>query len=283
VPFGPGVVRPAPISASLPQNAPTEQEILEHMMAGGQPPRQPEPLAPKLPALPPALAQYLASCPLNTDLLARPEAEQLILGINSGNITLDNLLHQLSNPGLQQRQRDLLLSVLKLRTLGPDPRRGAAGPARSLPPPLAPHLAPAPQPAGGDPLQLPARVSPLMFPPGAGPAAHLSVSPAPQAARVPSPQEMTVLTQQIMQQALIKRKLEEQKENYRRRQGDEPGPGLAQVRRPHGLCLDAVNDAPPRRLRPTPPHSPSRRHRCCARLLPTGRTLTRGCRAWCRS
>jgi hypothetical protein len=30
---------------------------------------------------------------------------------------------------------------------------------------------------------------------------------------------MTVLTQQIMQQALIKRKLEEQKENYRRREG----------------------------------------------------------------
>ena len=31
---------------------------------------------------------------------------------------------------------------------------------------------------------------------------------------------MTVLTQQIMQQALINRKLEEQKENYRRRQGE---------------------------------------------------------------
>lgn len=79
------------------------------------------------------------------------------------------------------------------------------------------------------PGQTPAsRVSPLMFPPGTGAGAtpgHLSISPAPQQARVPSPQEMTVLTQQIMQQALIKRKLEEQKENYRKKHGDQPMPG----------------------------------------------------------
>ena len=31
---------------------------------------------------------------------------------------------------------------------------------------------------------------------------------------------MTVLTQQILQQALIKKKLEEQKENYRKKQGE---------------------------------------------------------------
>merc|ERR1719318_1868122 len=67
------------------------------------------------------------------------------------------------------------------------------------------------------------------------PPTHLSVSPPPppagppppQQARVPSPQEMTVLTQQIMQQALIKRKLEEQKENFRRRQGDSEPPTSA--------------------------------------------------------
>ena len=48
----------------------------------------------------------------------------------------------------------------------------------------------------------------------------LSVSPAPpggpgQPQRVPSPQELVYHAQQIMQNALIKRKLEEQKENYR--------------------------------------------------------------------
>ena len=44
----------------------------------------------------------------------------------------------------------------------------------------------------------------------------LSVSPAPQQPqRIPSPQELVFHAQQIMQNALIKRKLEEQKENYR--------------------------------------------------------------------
>jgi hypothetical protein len=47
-------------------------------------------------------------------------------------------------------------------------------------------------------------------------------------------QEMTVLTQQIMQQALIKRKLEEQKENYRRRQG-EPARQVSTVHGEVGL------------------------------------------------
>lgn len=219
VPFGPGVVRPSPISAGLPQNAPTEQEILEHMMSGGGQ-RAPPKVQHKMPPLPPALTAYLANHPLNTELLARPEAEQLILGLNSGTITVENILQQLGNPGLQQRQRDLLLSVLKIRTHGPS---GRAGPP-NLPPQLS-RLSPVPS----DPLMLlpqgnsaPSRVSPLMFTAGPPTGGHLSVSPVPQAARVPSPQEMTVLTQQIMQQALIKRKLEEQKENFRRRQGEDP-------------------------------------------------------------
>ena len=59
-----------------------------------------------------------------------------------------------------------------------------------------------------------------MFPPG--PPGHLSISPTANQQRVPSPQEMTVLTQHIMQQALIKKKLEEQRENFRKRHGDAP-------------------------------------------------------------
>merc|ERR1719300_1318044 len=238
VPFGPGVVRPSPISASLPSNAPTEQEILEHMMASGQhqqqhggsilgnqmqqraipPPKKQAP--PKSSALPPPLVEYLASVPLNTELLARPEADQLMHGLNSGNITVEHLVHQLNNPGVNHRQRDLLLSVLKVRSLGP-----RAGLPQGLPPnhqqgqQLANHgQQHAQQQAtagnhanhGGLPPPLAAQMA--------------RVSPAPQAARVPSPQEMTMLTQHIMQQALIKRKLEEQKENFRRRQGDEGHP-----------------------------------------------------------
>merc|ERR1719180_694773 len=260
VPFGPGVVRPSPISASLPSNAPTEQEILEHVMASGQHQQQqmqrvvPPPKKPTLPkssALPPPLVEYLASVPLNTELLARPEADQLMHGLNSGNITMEHLVHQLNNPGVNHRQRDLLLSVLKVRSLGPraglpqglPPNHGQQGlphhgqhaqQQQGLPPPLAPQMARvSPVPQQPDPMMLLAqqggagpasRVSPLMFPPSG----HLSVSPAPQAARVPSPQEMTMLTQHIMQQALIKRKLEEQKENFRRRQGDDGLPQLSQ-------------------------------------------------------
>ena len=49
----------------------------------------------------------------------------------------------------------------------------------------------------------------------------MSPSPATLAAasgRVPSPQELMVHTQQIMQNALIKRKLKEQEDSYRKRQ-----------------------------------------------------------------
>ena len=65
------------------------------------------------------------------------------------------------------------------------------------------------------------RVSPMLLGVGsqAGSKNTLSVSPVPGPhQRVPSPQELVIHTQQIMQNALIKRKLEEQKENYRRRQ-----------------------------------------------------------------
>merc|ERR1719319_541069 len=154
----------------------------------------------------PVLAESLSNTPLNTEVLALPEAEQVIRGLNSGNITVEQLVQQLANPALAQRQRDLILSVLKLRSLG---ARG-----QGLPPPMPQQMARvSPVPQQADPMMLlpqgvpgpAARVSPLMFPPGAPPP-HLSVSPAPQAARVPSPQEMTMLTQHIMQQALIKRK-----------------------------------------------------------------------------
>jgi len=233
VPFGSSVIRPSPLPASLPQNALTEQDILEQMISTSS--HAPSPMlrtggGPPLPPLPPAVMQFLAAHPVNTELLNRPEAEQLMLGLNSGNITLENILQQLSNPALQQRQRDLLLSVLKVKTMGGVGRVGVPVPT------MVPRLSPMPV-VGGPELS---RVSPTPGPtPGLMQAGnHLSVSPVPghPNARVPSPHEMTVLTQHIMQQALIKRKLEEQKENYRKRQGDDgvpsgesPMPGAVQL------------------------------------------------------
>jgi hypothetical protein len=72
----------------------------------------------------------------------------------------------------------------------------------------------------------------------------LSVSPAPPGQqRIPSPQELVYHTQQIMQNALIKRKLEEQKENYRKRQeGQQTMPMLPNER--SNSDLKAGTDSP---------------------------------------
>merc|ERR550519_2244080 len=248
-PSVPGLVKPAPLPAVIPPNAPTEQEILEGLMGGRKanghraPPRPPQQSM-----ISPQLSQYLTRMPLNRELLSRPEADHLMMGLNNGTITVDNLVQQLNNTALQQRQRDLLLNVLKLKTMAPPQLPRSGGPPQQFGPP---HLtvssvggqrgtSPLPDPLQNMILQQQqavqaARVSPLMFPhSNPAPGGHnatlagghnaalavspvgnsarsaLSVSPVPTTQRVPSPQEMTIITQQIMQQALIKRKLEEQ-------------------------------------------------------------------------
>merc|ERR1719319_2179265 len=77
VPYGPGhpgIVRPSRISASLPQNAPTEQEVLDHMMSGHMQRVVPKKAAPKPPALPPVLAEYLANPSVLRGVLERYSA-----------------------------------------------------------------------------------------------------------------------------------------------------------------------------------------------------------------
>ncbi len=79
------------------------------------------------------------------------------------------------------------------------------------------------QAAAGGRGQLPATspTAPSATSPGVDPAKsnNLAVSPVSGVnQRVPSPQEMAIHAQQILQNALIKRKLKEQEENYRRRQ-----------------------------------------------------------------
>jgi len=218
--YPPIVVRPTPLGG-LPLNAPTEQDILEGNRGGSRMG------AARLPMIPPQLMQFLEHYQLNPEVLKRQETEHLMNNVNNGNFPLDNLVAQLSNPKLHPQQRDLVLTVLKLKTLQqqqppPPPPSFQQPPANSLQalfaaaPPTTMRASPSEQHlsqpgAGGPP-----RVSPLMFSGGYNP--HLSVSPQPQNQRVPSPQEMTVLTQQILQQALIKKKLEEQKENYRKKQ-----------------------------------------------------------------
>ncbi|XP_047538504.1 eukaryotic translation initiation factor 4E transporter-like isoform X5 [Vanessa atalanta] len=121
------------------------------------------------------------------ELLQRPEAQAIIHGLKAGEITVQHLMQQLGNPGLQSRHRELLLTIL--RTHQQRQQMGGS--------PLPPHLVVPP------PHHQPLRLSPLP---------HSGVP-----ARIPSPRELAAHTQSIMQGALIKKKLEEQRENYRRR------------------------------------------------------------------
>lgn len=70
-----------------------------------------------------------------------------------------------------------------------------------------------PQPQQQQPSQVQQQPNPALM----KSANNLAVSPTSGQQRIPSPQELVYHTQQIMQNALIRRKLEEQKENYRKR------------------------------------------------------------------
>ncbi len=92
---------------------------------------------------------------------------------------------------------------------------------------------PQPQQLGGRPPVSPSATatSPgIEMPGGPGKSGqNLAVSPIPGVnKRVPSPQEMAIHAQQIMQNALIKRKLKEQEENFRRRH-EQDGGGVGPV------------------------------------------------------
>ena len=108
--------------------------------------------------------------------------------------------------------------------------KGAFGPELAGPPQQRPpHLHP---PPSMHETGMTSGMSPTSPTPSA--AKNLSVSPnAADQHRVPSPQEMAIHAQQIMQNALIKRKLEEQKENYRRRHEHEQMRVKAGTESPH--------------------------------------------------
>ncbi|XP_028167602.1 transcriptional regulator DEF1-like [Ostrinia furnacalis] len=130
------------------------------------------------------------------ELLQRPEAQALVHGLKAGEITVQHIMQQLSNPGLQSRHRDVLLTILRLQ----HQRQMGGSPLPSVGVGAAPHLVVPPH-------HQPLRLSPLPHP------SEYNGVPA----RIPSPRELAAHTQSIMQGALIKKKLEEQRENYRRR------------------------------------------------------------------
>ncbi|KAH1011176.1 hypothetical protein HUJ04_000599 [Dendroctonus ponderosae] len=151
------------------------------------------------------------------ELLSRPEAQAILQGLKRGEITIQHLYQQIANPALQPRHRDMLVTILTLHgnsaSYGPSPR--------VLSPAPVPHHLYAPQ-QPGQMQQQQLRVSPLqpnaycVSPIMATSPNHLAVPAIHQ--RIPSPRELQLHTQNILHRALIKKKLEEQTENFRKKQ-----------------------------------------------------------------
>jgi len=197
------------------------------------------------------MLELIHQAPLNVEVLKRPEAQSLQACVERGGVAPNLLLHQFIHGNLGHYQREVLLNVLKVVQtkggLGPVPS-GPGGPGGPLGPPRPNQQQPPPPQAhqkASHPLlpQAPPQPQPQVRPKSGSPEADqlmmlmqqahqqqqensrntLAVSPSPAtlaaaSGRVPSPQELMVHTQQIMQSALIKRKLKEQEDSYRKRQ-----------------------------------------------------------------
>lgn len=152
------------------------------------------------------------------EILKRPEAQALLHGVARGEVSQHNLWQQLTNPATAQPHREILTSVLS--TINTSPRV------------VSPNILIQPSPAGV-PILPPATVPPTAAVVAAAAAANsanllfqhhskqqMRLSPLPNGMpqRIPSPRELQYHTQSIMQNALIRKKLEEQRENYRKRQ-----------------------------------------------------------------
>lgn len=163
------------------------------------------------------------------------------------------LIQQLNNPNVNQRDREILLTVLSHF----NPGAAAATPTppeNSMPHPIMPNNVnifshifllfffhsiklkkisllfqlPVPNTNMAPNMQTPnnAALSPDMLrqlylqAAVTGSKQQLRISPLPNGIpqRIPSPRELQFHTQSIMQNALIKKKLEEQRENFRKRQ-----------------------------------------------------------------
>lgn len=167
------------------------------------------------------------------EILKRPEAQNLLKGLSCGEINQAFLLQHLHNPNTGQRERELFLAVLSCwnQTQPPDASSNVNGPViqPSIPPanlmaanqhqtPNAPI--PALQPLPNNAPLTQEMMRHLYYQTVPGQKQQLRISPLPNGIpqRIPSPRELQVHTQSIMQNALIKKKLEEQRENFRKRQ-----------------------------------------------------------------
>nr|XP_033329376.1 nuclear factor of activated T-cells 5-like isoform X2 [Megalopta genalis] len=172
--------------------------------------------------VPPEMQMMLNNVPTSQELLQRPEAQAIIQGLQQGEITRQHLIQQLQNPAMQHRHREVLVNILKMyggttpRTVSPHPT--APTPQDHI---LQQMLYQQQQQRIPSPMNNaycpPSIISPNLT---ASPSTLTVQHPVMQH-RVPSPREIAMHAQTIMQNTLIKKKLEEQRENYRKRQDQQ--------------------------------------------------------------
>lgn len=165
------------------------------------------------------------------EILKRPEAQNLLKGLSCGEINQAFLLQHLHNPNTGQRERELFLAVLSCMNQTQTDAGSAANGSVAQPAISSPNLManqhqipnapiPAIQPLPNNAPLTQEMIRHLYYQAVPGQKQQLRISPLPNGIpqRIPSPRELQVHTQSIMQNALIKKKLEEQRENFRKRQ-----------------------------------------------------------------
>ncbi|XP_050595606.1 eukaryotic translation initiation factor 4E transporter-like isoform X7 [Bombus affinis] len=200
--------------------------------------------------VPPEMQMMLSSAPTSQELLQRPEAQAIIQGLQQGEITRQHLIQQLQNPAMQHRHREVLVNILKMyggttpRTISPHP--SAPTPQDHI---LQQMLYQQQQQRIPSPMNNaycpPSIISPNLT---ASPSTLTVQHPVMQH-RVPSPREIVMHAQSIMQSALIKKKLEEQRENFRKRQDQQQQQQQQQAQQ---RASSPVNSPAKQTMSPTP-------------------------------
>lgn len=159
------------------------------------------------------------------------------VGLSNGELNHVFLMQQLNNPTINQRDREIIHAILG----GPHENNFGSG---IMPNNAMNNQLPIPNMAGRQPpidaltpevvrnMHFQAMIAERSKQPS-------QISPLPNGVpqRIPSPRELQFHTQSIMQNALIKKKLEEQRENYRKRQEQQQqqAPNQQQLRIPNNF------------------------------------------------
>ncbi|XP_076224796.1 uncharacterized protein LOC116426797 isoform X3 [Nomia melanderi] len=199
--------------------------------------------------VPPEMQMMLNSVPTSQELLQRPEAQAIIQGLQQGEITRQHLIQQLQNPAIQHRHREVLVNILKMYG-GTTPRTVSPHPSAPTP---QDHILqqmlyqqqqqriPSPMNSAYCP---PSIISPNLT---ASPSTLTVQHPVMQH-RVPSPREIAMHAQTIMQNALIKKKLEE----HRNKRQDQQQQQQQQQQQAQQRTTSPVNSPAKQTMSPTP-------------------------------